>query len=395
MELLTQTDEIVDFCAEAEAAQLVAIDMEFERERTYRPVLQLVQAATRARAVLIDPLAGADLSSLWSLVCDPDVEKILHAGMQDMEIAHHESGHRVPYAIFDTQIASALVGMGEQPGYADVVRRLLGIQLKKGERTTDWGRRPLTKAQCSYALDDVLHLHDVRDQLLEKLAEMGRVDWLREEVEFYSDPKHYAKDPDELWLRVSRHRSLKGRALAILRELAVWREETAERRNIPRLRVVADDVLVDLARRVPTTLDDLEQLRRLHHREIERGGEEILAAVARGRDLPESQWPRLPKVIDDDPELSVTVDLLATFVKYRARDLSIAPSYLGNRKEITAFAHAHRSGRPRDGHALAHGWRYELVGRDLEEFLDGKLALSVVPGKGRLKLFPVGGAIEE
>ena len=153
--------------------------------------------------------------------------------------------------------------------------------------------------------------------------------------------------------------------------------------------MVADDVLVDLARRVPTSIEDLEQLRRLHHREIERGGDEILAAVARGRDLPEDQWPHLPKVIDDDPELSVTVDLLATFVKYRAREMSIAPSYLGNRKEITAFAHAHRTGRPREGHSLAHGWRYELVGRDLEEFLDGKLALSVVPGKGRLNLFPV------
>lgn len=389
MEILTRTEEIAAFCAEATAVGLVGIDMEFERERTYRPILQLVQAATRERAVLIDPLAEADLTSLWKLIADPKVEKILHAGMQDMEIAHVESGRLLPQALFDTQIAAALVGMGEQPGYADVVRRLTGVQLKKGERTTDWGRRPLSKAQCTYALDDVLYLHEVRDQLLLKLEEMGRLEWLREEVAFYSQPEHYAKHADDLWLRVSRHRSLKGRALAILRELALWREETAERRNIPRLRVVADDVLVDLARRVPTTLDDLSQLRRLHHREIERGGEEILAAVRRGRDLPEEEWPRLPKVIDDDPELSVTVDLLATFVKYRARELSIAPSYLGNRKEITAFAHAHRSGRARDGHALAHGWRYELVGRDLEEFLDGKLALSVIPGKGRLNLFPV------
>lgn len=389
MEILTRTEEIAAFCAEATAVGLVGIDMEFERERTYRPILQLVQAATRERAVLIDPLAGADLTSLWTMIADPAVQKILHAGMQDMEIAHIESGRMLPQSLFDTQIAAALVGMGEQPGYADVVRRLAGVQLKKGERTTDWGRRPLTEAQCTYALDDVLYLHEVHDQLVEKLHEMGRMTWLREEVAFYGQADHYAKDADELWLRVSRHRSLKGRALAILRELALWREETAERRNIPRLRVVADDVLVDLARRVPTSIEDLEQLRRLHHREIERGGDEILAAVARGRDLPEDQWPRLPKVIDDDPELSVTVDLLATFVKYRAREMSIAPSYLGNRKEITAFAHAHRTGKPREGHSLAHGWRYELVGRDLEEFLDGKLALSVVPGKGRLNLFPV------
>ena len=391
MEILTSTEEIAEFCRQARAAGLVGIDMEFERERTYRPVLQLVQASTRERAVLIDPLAGADLTALWDLIADPQTEKILHAGMQDMEIAHHESGGKVPHHLFDTQIAAALVGMGEQPGYADVVRRITGVHLKKGERTTNWGRRPLSKAQCRYALDDVLHLHELHDRLMEKLEEMGRVAWLREEVAFYERADHYQKDPDDLWRRVSRHRSLKGRALAILRELALWREETAERRNVPRLRVVPDDVLVDLARRVPTKIDDLHQLRRLHHREIEKGGEEILEAVQRGAQAPEEEWPRLPRIADDDPELSVTVDLLATFVKYRAREVSIAPSYLGNKKEISAFAHAHRAGRDRDAHALSNGWRYELVGRDLEEFLDGKLALSVIPGRGRLRLFPVEG----
>ncbi|HKK70325.1 MAG TPA: ribonuclease D [Candidatus Krumholzibacteria bacterium] len=390
MELLAHTDEVTGFCRQARAEGLVGLDMEFERERTYRPVLQLVQAATRERAVLIDPLAIDDLSPLWELIADPAVELIVHAGMQDMEIAFAESGGLVPANVFDTQIAAALLGMGEQPGYADVVRRITGVHLKKGERTTDWSRRPLSKAQAQYALDDVLYLHQLYDEIDSELENRGRRPWLDEELGFYEQRENYERDPGQLWLRVSRHRSLKGKQLAVLRELAIWREEAAAARNVPRMRVVADDVLVDLARRNPQTVEDLQQLRRLHHREIERGADEILAAVARGLACPPDEHPKLPKVHDDDPELNVTVDLLATFVKYRAREKSIAPSYLGNKKQIAAFALAHRQKRSRDGHPLGSGWRYEMVGRDLEQFLDGRLALSVEEGRGRLRLIPVG-----
>jgi ribonuclease D len=390
MELLAHTDDVTEFCRQARQEGLVGIDMEFERERTYRPVLQLVQAATRERSVLIDPLAIDDLSPLWEMIADPDVELIVHAGMQDMEIAFAESGGLVPKNVFDTQIAAALLGMGEQPGYADVVRRITGVHLKKGERTTDWSRRPLSKAQAQYALDDVLHLHQLHDEMNAELEERGRRPWLDEELAFYERRENYEKDPGQLWMRVSRHRSLKGKQLAVLRELAIWREEAAAQRNVPRMRVVADDVLVDLARRNPKSVDDLRQLRRLHHREIERGADEILAAVARGLACPPDDHPELPKVHDDDPELNVTVDLLATFVKYRAREKSIAPSYLGNKKQIAAFALAHRQKRPRDGHPLGSGWRYEMVGRDLEQFLDGNLALCVEEGRGRLRLIPVG-----
>lgn len=388
MELLTRDDEIATFCEEARAEGLMGIDMEFERERTYRPILQLVQAATRQRAVLIDPLADGDLTPLWKLVADPEVEIILHAGMQDMEIAFTESGGDLPRNLFDTQIAAALQGMGEQPGYADVVRRITGVNLKKGERTTDWSRRPLSEAQARYALDDVLHLHELYDRMRGELEERGRLDWLREELQFYEDRTFYEKNPDDMWLRVSRHRSLKGKQLAILRELAHWREDAAAERNVPRLRVVADDVLVDLARRVPAKIEDLRQLRRLHPREIERGADAILEAVRRGEECPKEDWPKLPKVHDDDPELNVTVDLLATFVKYRAREKSIAASYLGNKKQIAAFAAAHRQQRSRDDHPLGNGWRYELVGRDLEAFLDGNLALAIEKGRGRLELIP-------
>lgn len=388
IETLQTPEELRAFCELARPDEPLALDMEFERERTYRPILQLVQAATRSRAVLIDPLAIADLGPLWDLIADPAIEIILHAGMQDLEIAYHESGGKLPQRIFDTQIAAALIGLGEQPGYGDLVRRTLGVHLKKGERTTDWSRRPLTEAQMRYALDDVVYLHGVYDALVEQLEERGRLSWLDEELAFHVQRETYEKDPRAQWLRVSRHRSLSQRGLAVLRELAAWREHTAERRNVPRLRVVADDVLIDLAKRQPSTVDDLRQLRRLHPKEIERGAQEILDAVARGLACPEEDLPRLPKIREDDPELNITVDLLATFVKYRAREVKIAPSYLGNKKAIAAFAAAHQAGRPREESQLGRGWRYELVGRDVEAFLEGRLALSVVPGKGRLELLP-------
>ncbi len=381
MEVLTKQSELEDFVAEARKADSVALDMEFERERTFRPILQLVQAATRDRAVLIDPLAIESLDALWDLVADPNVPVLFHAGRQDLEIFWYESGGRLPANLIDTQIAAAMLGMGEQVGYGDLVRRTLDVHLQKAERTTDWGRRPLTEAQMKYALDDVLYLHGVCDLLLEQLDSRDRREWLNEEMAFYSDRGTWERSPDELWMRISRHRSLSGKNLSVLRELAVWREEMAGKRNIPRNRVIADDVLVDLARRLPREVDDLPALRRLHPREIERSGTEIVAAVQLGLDCPQDDWPRLRKSRDDDTNLNLVIDLLSTFVKLRSREVEIAASYLGNKKDITSFAYAHKAGRDRDELPLGHGWRYELVGQDLERILDGKVDFAIRKGR--------------
>lgn len=381
MEVLTRPEELADFITAARAAGTVALDMEFERERTYRPILQLVQLATRDRAVLVDPLEIQDLGQLWDLVADPEVRILFHAGRQDLEIVWHESGGMLPHNLFDTQIAAALIGMGEQIGYADLVRRVLDVHLKKGERTTDWGRRPLTDAQMQYALDDVLYLHDVVDNLTSTLSDRDREQWLVEEMAFYSQLETWERTGDELWLRISRHRSLSGKHLSVLRELALWREDSASRRNVPRNRVVADDVLIDLAKRLPSTVEDLGALRRLHPREIERGGSEIVDAVQTGLDRPKEDWPRLPKTREDDTDLNLAIDLLATFVKMRGREMQIAATYLGNKKDITSFAYAHKANRDRSVLALGHGWRYELVGRDLERILDGELDFAIEKGR--------------
>jgi ribonuclease D len=385
MEVLTRPDQLAAFIEQARKADSVALDMEFERERTYRPILQLVQLATRDRAVVVDPLEIEDLGPLWDLVADPAVRILFHAGRQDLEIFWHESGGRLPTNLVDTQIAAALLGMGEQVGYADLVRRVLDVHLKKGERTTDWGRRPLSEAQLKYALDDVLYLHQVGDVLFGMLEDRERMQWLEEEMAFYSERGTWERSADELWLRISRHRSLSGKNLAVLRELAVWREETASRRNIPRNRVVADDVLIDLAKRLPKNTEDLGALRRLHPREIERSGDALLGAVRAGLECPKEDWPRLPKMREDDADLNLAIDLLTTFVKIRGREIQIATSYLGNKKDVTAFAYAHKANRDRSTLALGHGWRYELVGRDVERILEGQLDFAIENGKVALR----------
>ena len=276
------------------AAGAFALDMEFERERSYWPKLQLVQVAVPNLVAAIDPLALEDLSPLYDLIADPAIEKITHAGRQDAEIFFLKTG-KAPAGIYDTQIAAALVGLGEQVGYAMLVQRLLGVRVIKHERVTDWGRRPLSEAQLEYALNDVRHLLQIRDALNADLRELGRETWFREETAFYSDPDLYRHDPDRLYMKVSRWRSLDRRGLGVLRELVGWREEDGRRRDLPRQRVVPDDVMIELASRRPKRVSDLSPLRRLHPKEIERGGDAIVAAVGRGLALPEAQLPNPPK----------------------------------------------------------------------------------------------------
>lgn len=390
MPFLDTPQALADFCAAAREAGRFALDMEFERERTYRATLQLIQVCVDERESLVDPLAVEDLEPLWDLIEDPEVQVLVHAGSQDMEI-FHDHAQRVPRNVFDTQVAAALVGLGEQPGYADLVRRLLDVRLKKGERTTDWGRRPLTDAQMEYALDDVRYLHAVHARLEEMLADLGRRAWLDEELAQYAEESTYVKDPRMLWMRVSRHRSLDPRGLAILRELAQWREETAARRNIPRNRVVQDDVMIDICRRRPRKQEQLSALRRLHPKEAERSGPALLDCVARGLEVPDEELPRLPVIRMEDPQQELCADLLAVYLKYRSKKLKIAPSYLATRKDLSRLVAATSAGDAGPGQLpILTGWRHELIGHELVEFLAGQTTLAVRPQKLRLTILKPG-----
>ena len=358
-----------------------ALDMEFHRERTYRARLQLVQVALPDETAAVDPLALPDLDPLFDLITDPSVQKVTHAGRQDAEIVYALTG-KAPRNLYDTQIAAALLGYGGQIGYGSLVQRLLGVRLGKKERVTDWGRRPLSPEQLDYALDDVRYLPAVRDRLEGELRERKRRDWLREELAFYEDPATYRYSPEELVHRVPRWRSLGRRSLAVLRELVVWREREAERRDLPRQWIVPDDVLLEIALRKPNGPEDLRPLRRLQAGTLKRSGKDILAAVRRGLALPEAELPESGKPARPEPGNGPAVDLMAVILHQRAKEARVAASYLAKQSDLGALLAWFTDGRDDDAPALLRGWRRRLVGNDLLALLEGRVSLRIDPRSG-------------
>jgi len=374
--LITREQDLVLLTTELKQEPAFAIDTEFERERTYWPRLQLIQVAGRRTTAVIDPLALENLDPLYDLLRDPSLVKVTHAGRQDAEIFYNRM--RVPPAnIYDTQIAAAFLGYGDQIGYAALVNRLLNVRLRKTERVTDWALRPLSSGQIEYALADVRHLLELRERMNASLEKKGRLAWLDEELTFYADPSFYAEDPARAWMRISGWRGLDRRGLGMLRELVLWREREAGRRDIPRNRVLPDDVLLDIAARAPRTVSDLAPLRRLPAKELERNGPALLKAVDLARNLPEPELPLPPPVPRDDPDASLIADLLSVLLRRRARDLEIAPSLLGNRRDLEDLVGWLSGPRTEPEPALLHGWRGDLVGRQLAALWEGKSALVV------------------
>jgi ribonuclease D len=377
------------FCDRARAEGAFALDLEFQRERTFWAKLCLIQVATRTESRIVDPLSrDADVTPIVELVADPSVETILHSGGQDMEILHRLS-RRLPKNVFDTQIAAALLGMGEQIGYAALVERLCGVKLDKLETLTDWSRRPLTQAQVTYALDDVRHLFAVRDALKSELDARGRSSWAVEENAFYEAIDTYESDPREAWMRITRTRGLAGRGLAILREVAAWREETAQEDDEPRGRLATDDILVEIARRTPRSARDLGAIRGLHPNVIGRYGDAIVAAVERGAAVPEREWPAPASGRMDDPHAAVLLDFLEVVLRWRAARAEIAPSYVGSRRDLAELLEFERRAGPSvpvvEPPSLLCGWRRELAGDEILAALRGEAQLFVDPATSRVE----------
>lgn len=389
--IITRSAELRSLVERLREQGSFALDTEFERERTYWPKLQLIQVGIPDHVVAIDPLELESLSPFYDLITDPDVEKVTHAGRQDAEIFYTRIGSP-PANFYDTQIAAALVGFGSQVGYANLVNRLLQVRITKTERITDWGRRPLSDAQLNYALDDVRYLLDVKKRLDQELDALGRSEWLAEELAFYDDPRFYGEEASRLWMRISGWRSLEPRALGVLCELAKWRENEACARDVPRNRVVPDDVMVDIAARKPRRIVDLTPLRRLHPREIERSGNAILNAVRKGLETPESDLPKPVKKSRDDADVTLIADLMGVLLRKRAREARIAPTYLGNQKSVTALAQWLGGDREGNPPLLLTGWREDLVGRELKALYEGRTKLMVDARKGKVRAVSEDGA---
>lgn len=376
---ITTTDELAAFCARGREAPYVTVDTEFLRERSYYAQLCLVQLALPGdddeNAVLVDPIAGDGMSldPLYELFLDTSVVKVFHAARQDLEIFHVDAGV-IPAPLFDTQVAAMVCGFGDQVGYETLVRKVARQSLDKTSRFTDWSRRPLSAAQQTYALADVTHLRDIYEHLSARLAETGREKWVAEEMEVLKNPETYIVRPEEAWQRI-RTRNGSGRFLAIVRELARFREAHAQARNIPRNRVFKDDALVELASTKPRTPEDLSRARLLL-REARRGdiADGILKAVKAGLECPADELPK-PDAGREIPQANPALaDLLRVLLKAKATEAGVAARLIASAADLDALA-----GGARDVPAL-HGWRHEVFGRDALELCEGRVGLAV---KGR------------
>lgn len=371
-------------CEHLSQVERFGLDTEFVGERTYMPQLELVQVATAERCALIDCRAVTDLRPFFAVLSNREVEKVVHAGQQDLELFFKLSG-QVPGPIFDTQVAAAMAGFGAQCGYAQLAERMLNVAVDKTETLTDWSRRPLTRAQLAYAADDVRHLLALYEQLKRRLVQLGRWKWLQEEFRrLEQSVRSEPVDPARAYLRVRGRGSLRGKSLAVLRELSAWREELARARDKPRGSILRDEALVEIARKAPTTVAALRGLRGVRSRELDRHCEEVVSRVVRALELPRERWPETPTSPGPAPSTGV-VELLQAVVRARAEEARIAPSLLATHADLQLLAQRHAAGSTNDL-LIMQGWRRKIAGNDLCALLEGRAAIEIEPGRGQIRL---------
>lgn len=369
-EYIDNTQKLNDLLARLEHAEWVTLDTEFIREKTYYPRLCLIQIASADVLACIDPLQIPDLQPFLQWLRDPRRIKVLHAAWQDLEIFYHLGNGALPAPIFDTQIAAAVLGMGDQLGYGRLVENLLGVVLDKSQSRTDWSRRPLSAAQLEYAIDDVRYLRDVYQQLRQQLEKLGRLKWLDKPFQKLADPNTYAIDPRSSWERVRGLQILKPHQLAILREIAAWREERALHKDIPRRWILSDEILLDMARMQPDSAQGLRHIRGLSDEQIERHGGEWLSCIARGKAIPKSEYPQLPRRRKLDANMSVVADLLMALLNQIANEHGISAQMIATRQQIEKMLEEGRV-------TLADDWRGALVNDVFTAVLSGKTSIRI------------------
>lgn len=381
MDLITRTDDLARTCSKLATEPFIAVDTEFMREQTFWPRLCLIQIAGGETEVLIDSLApGIDLTPFFDLMVDENVLKVFHSARQDIEIVHHLAGV-IPRPIFDTQVAAMVCGFGEAVSYSMLVKRLLGRNLDKSSRFTDWSRRPLSDRQLKYALGDVTHLRDLYPKLRKQLDKSERASWLSEELSVLTDPATYELHPEQAWRRL-KMRIKTHKALGVLMELAAWREHEAQTQDIPRARVLKDEALYDIAGQAPRTLEDLGSLRSLHNGFARsQRGRAVLEAVQRGLERDPKTVPPLQRGEPMPPEAQAVVDLLRVLLKATAGRHGVAPKLIATVDDLEQIA------RSNDAEPAAlRGWRRKLFGEHALALKRGELSLVI--RKGEVTVLP-------
>ena len=385
MSVITKNKDLSELCARLARAEFVTVDTEFMRDKTYWPILCLIQVASPDEAWAIDPMAdGIDLEPFYDVMRNEHVLKVFHSARQDLEIFFHSMGG-FPKPLFDTQVAAMVCGFGESVGYETLVHRFTDARLDKSSRFTDWARRPLTERQVSYALSDVTHMREIYRALAKQLDESGRRSWLDEEIAVLIEPSTYITRPEDAWLRL-KPRSTNRRYLGILQCLAAWRQREAETRDLPRNRILRDEALLEIAAHPPKSRDDLKGMRSLQRGFPDNGlTKSLLAAVEEGQNLPDKALPKVEKPKHVPPGTGPLVELLKVLLKMKCADHGVAQKLLASVTDLEAVA----TGSPEAAHVL-HGWRWEIFGKDAVALCDGKIALSAHDGKISIVPLPQG-----
>lgn len=382
MTLITKTSDLDDLCARLRSAEFLTVDTEFMREHTYYPQLCLIQVADDREAVAIDPLSNdLDLTPFLELMADKTIPKVLHACRQDLEIFVNLMD-KVPEPIFDTQVAAMVCGFGDSVGYETLVNKITRQSVDKSARYTDWARRPLTERQLSYALSDVTYLRDIYRFLVKTLEKTDRSHWVGEEMAYLARKDIYQMNPDDMWTKL-KPRSTKPRFLGILRELAAWREREAIERDIPRRRILKDEVILELAAAAPTTLDMIDRTRGIHSGFVNsKAGKTLLAAIEKGRNIPENDLPtkQNQKMRPPTPPIA---ELLKVLLKLKCQEAGVASKLVANAADIEAW-----SAQPTEDFIALKGWRGEIFGNDAKKLLAGELALTA-DTKGRVEIVEI------
>jgi ribonuclease D len=373
---ITTDPELKEYAAGLAGCEWIAIDTEFVAEDTYRPVLCLIQVATAGELAVIDPLGLTDLTPFWNALADERHETIVHAGRGDVEFSLTAIG-RPPARLFDVQVAAGLIGIEYPAGYGTLISKLLGKKTKKHETRTDWRRRPLSKRQIQYALDDVYYLPLLREKIGTELTRLGRQEWLADEMRLWQAEIERAATQDR-WRRVSGNSGLEPRELAVVRELWHWREKEAERRDQPVRRVLRDDLIVELARRQTADPQRIEAVRGLERGDLRRRLGEIAARIRRALELADEECPTAVR-FERTPKLSVLGQFLFAALGSICREAELAPQLVGTPNDIRELI-AYRTGLTdsrRDPPKLAVGWRAELVGHLFDDLLAGRKSIRI------------------
>lgn len=378
MRIVENTADLKALSNELKGMPYIALDTEFMRDSTYWPKLCLLQIAAPGVAAIVDPLAdGLDLAPFYALLKSPRIVKVLHAGRQDIEIFWH-GGRVIPDPLFDTQIVAMVCGFGEAASYETLARKIAHAEVDKSARFTDWARRPLTKRQLEYALADVTHLCTIYETLSAQIAKSNRESWVAEEIAALKSEELYALDPVHAWKRL-KPRTNNKRFLATLAAVAAWREREAQTRDVPRNRVLKDDVLLEIASNPPDGAETLERIRSMPKGfAASRMGKSLLGAIEESKDAAAPDVPEgihHPRRRKRDPS-PATVDLLKTLLRLRAEDVGVAPRLIANADDIERLA----AGED-EGVAALQGWRAEVFGNDAIALRNGTLAIALEDGE--------------